>query len=202
MALIQDLKYALRMLVKDPGLSAVAVLALALGIGMNTTVFTCVNAVLIRGLPFADSHELLHLDLINRATRNEFPASWLEFDEWRQRTKTFSGLAAFRSSSMNVTETSRPPERVSGALVTPNLFALLRQPILFGRDFTEADGRKNAEPVAIIGHSLFKNRYGSDPKVIGTSIKVNETAVTIVGVMPEGMRFPQNHDMWRPLIPD
>src|SRR5688572_169528 len=112
MALIQDLKYACRMLVKDPGLSAVAVLALALGIGMNTTVFTCVNAVLIRGLPFADSHELLHLDLINRATRNEFPASWLEFDEWRQRTKTFSALAAFRSSSMNVTETSRPPERV------------------------------------------------------------------------------------------
>ena len=202
MALLQDVKYAARLLAKDPGFTAVAVLALALGIGMNTTVFTFVNAVLIRGLPFQDSHQLLHVDLRNTSSSNEFPASWPEFEEWRSRTKTFSGLAGFRSSSMNITETSRPPERASGALVTPNLFGLLRQQPHLGRDFNEQDGQKNAAPVLIIGHSLWKNRYGSDPNIVGQSIKVNEVACTIIGVMPEGMRFPQNNDMWRPLIPD
>nr|MBA2260641.1 ABC transporter permease [Acidobacteriota bacterium] len=176
MALLQDLRYAVRMLAKDPGFTAVAVLALALGIGMNTTVFTFVNAVLIRGLPFEDSHQLLHVDLRNTATSNEFASSWPQFDEWRSRTRTFTGLAGFRSASMNITETSRPPERAAGALVTPNMFGLLRQPAFLGRDFREEDGRKNAEPVVLIGHALWKNRYGSDRSVIGQSIKVNEVA--------------------------
>ena len=113
MALVQDVKYAVRMLLKEPGFTAVAVLALALGIGMNTTVFTFVNAVLIRGLPFEDSHQLLHVDLRNTSTSDEFPASWPEFEEWRSRTKTFSDLAGFRGASMNITETSRPPERAA-----------------------------------------------------------------------------------------
>ncbi|MBA2258983.1 MAG: ABC transporter permease [Acidobacteria bacterium] len=202
MAFLQDLRYAVRMLAKDPGFTAVAVLALALGIGMNTTVFTFVNAVLIRGLPFEDSHQLLHVDVLNTSTSDDSPASWPEFEEWKTRTKTFSDLAGFRSASMNITETSRPPERASGALVTPNMFGLLRQPVFLGRDFREEDGRKNGEPVVLIGHALWKNRYGSDRSVIGQSIKVNEVACTIIGVMPEGMRFPQNHDIWRPLVPD
>src|SRR6187401_1446974 len=122
---MQDVKYAVRMLFKEPGFTAVAVLALALGIGMNTTVFTFVNAVLIRGLPFEDSHQLLHVDLRNTSTSDEFPASWLEFQEWRSRTKTFSDLAGYRGASMNITETSRPPERAGGALVTANMFSLL-----------------------------------------------------------------------------
>ena len=202
MALMQDVKYAVRMLLKEPGFTAVAVLALALGIGMNTTVFTFVNAVLIRGLPFEDSHQLLHVDLRNTSTSDEFPASWLEFQEWRSRTKTFSDLAGYRGASMNITETSRPPERAGGALVTVNMFSLLRQPPYLGRDFREEDGRKNAEPVVLIGHGLWKNRYGSDPAIVGQSIKVNGVACTIIGVMPEGMRFPQNDDIWRALIPD
>jgi predicted permease len=202
MNVTQDLKYAFRMLVKDPGFTAVAVLALALGIGMNTTVFTFVNAVLIRGLPFEDSHELFHIDMRNTSSRDEFPASWPELDEWRQRTKTFRGLAGFRSWSMNVTEPNRPPERVSGALVTPNLFGLLRQQPFLGRDFRQEDGRKDAEPVVLMGYSLWKSRYNSDPSIVGQTIKVNEVACTVIGVMPEGMRFPNNNDMWRPMIPD
>ncbi len=202
MAVLQDLKYALRMFVKDPGFTAVAVLALALGIGMNTTVFTFVNAVLIRGLPFEDSHQLFHVDLRNTTNGDEFPASWPEYEEWRSRTKTFSALAGFRSQSMQVTETSRPPERISGARVTPNLFSLLRQPPFLGRDFREEDGRKSAEPVAILGYTVWKNRYGGDPAIVGQAAKINQVATTIIGVMPEGMRFPNNHDMWRPLVPD
>ena len=103
---------------------------------------------------------------------------------------------------MQVTENSRPPERVSGARVTPNTFSLLRQQPLLGRDFREEEGRKNAEPVAILGYTVWKNRYGSDQNIVGQTIKINQVATTIIGVMPEGMRFPNNHDMWRPLIPD
>jgi putative ABC transport system permease protein len=201
MALLQDLKFAVRLLVRDPGFTAVAVLALALGIGMNTTVFTFVNAVLIRGLPFQDSHQLLHIDLINTQTRSEFPASWPEYEEWRTRTKTFAELGGFRGFAANVSEQGRTPERIQAAMVTPNLFRILRQQPHLGRDFVDADRQQNAQPVVIIGYDVWKGRYNSDPKIVGHVIKVNEVASTIVGVMPEGMRFPNNHDLWRPLVP-
>lgn len=201
MALLQDLRFAARLLVKDPGFTAVAVLALALGIGMNTTVFTFVNAVLIRGLPFEDSHQLLHVDLRNTVTRSEFPASWPEYDEWRTRTTAFAQLGGYRPMSANVSEQGRTPDRIQAALITPNLFGMLRQQPHLGRDFNEGDGKQGATPVVLIGHDLWKNRYNSDPKIIGHVIKVNDVACTIVGVMPQGMRFPNNHDLWRPLIP-
>ena len=201
MAFWQDLRFAARLLVKDPGFTAVAILALALGIGMNTTVFTFVNAVLIRGLPFEDSHQLLHVDLRNTQTQAEFPASWPEYEEWKSRTKTFSELAAFRGMAANISEKERAPERVSGAMITPNMFRMLRQQPSLGRDFADADGQANAQPVVLIGHSLWKSRYSGDPNIVGHVIKVNDVVCTIVGVMPEGMRFPNNHDLWRPLVP-
>jgi putative ABC transport system permease protein len=200
--MLQDLRFAIRMLVKDPGFTFVAALALALGIGMNTTVFTLVNAVLIRGLPYEGSHELFHIDVRNTVTDDDAPASWPEYVEWRDRARSFSAMAGFRQASVNISETDRPPERVSGALMTPNTFGLLRvQPVL-GRDFQPEDGQPNAAPVVLIGHTIWANRYGSDPNVLGKVIRVNDVASTIVGVMPPGMRFPQNHDLWRPLIPD
>ena len=199
MALMQDLKFAARLLVKDPGFTAVAVLALALGIGMNTTVFTFVNAVLIRGLPYEDSHQILHVDLRNTVTNSDFSANWPEYQEWKSRTKTFSDLAAFRGASVNVVEPTRPPERIQAALITPNMFRLLRvQPIL-GRELADQDAAANATPVAVIGYAVWKNRYNSDPGVVGQVVKMNDVATTIVGVMPEGFRFINNHDLWRPL---
>ena len=201
MALLQDLRFAARLLVKDPGFTAVAVLALALGIGMNTTVFTFVNAVLIRGLPFEDSHQLLHVDLRNTQTQSEFPASWPEYEEWRTRSKTFAELAGFRGFAANVSESTRTPERIQAAMVTANMFRMVRQAPHLGRDFSDADGQQNAPPVVLIGYDVWKNRYNSDPNIVGHVIKVNDVACTIVGVMPKDMRFPNNHDLWRPLVP-
>ena len=201
MALIQDLKFAARLMVKDPWFTLVAVLALSLGIGMNTTVFTFVNAVLIRGLPYEDSHLLYHVDMRNMVTGDDFSASWPEYQEIKSRTKTFTEMAGFRGSSVNVTETSRPPERIPGAAVTPNLFRLLRVQPLLGRDFTERDAERNAPPTVLLGYSVWKNRYSSDPAIVGQVIKINNVATTIVGVMPDGFRFPNNNDLWRPLIP-
>src|SRR5919107_6149745 len=127
MAWLQDLRFAARLLVKDPGFTAVAVLALALGIGMNTTVFTFVNAVLIRGLPYEDSHQILHVDLRNTVTQSDFPASWPEYEEWRTRTRTFAQLGGYRPMSANISEVGRTPDRIQAAMVTPNLFGMLRQ---------------------------------------------------------------------------
>ena len=200
--MLQDLRFAVRMLVKDPWFTCVAALALALGIGMNTTVFTFVNAVLIRGLPYEDSHQLLHLDVRNTATGDDSPASWPEFVEWRDRARSFSEMAAFRSLNFNISETDRAPERVAGAQITPNLFSVLRVQPQIGRDFRADDGQASAPPVAIISHKLWKSRYGGDPTVIGKPIKVSEAAATIVGVMPENMHFPQSQDIWRPIVPD
>ena len=200
MALFQDVKFAARLMVKDPGFTAVAVVALALGIGMNTTVFTFVNAVLIRGLPYEDSHQILHVDLRNTATGSEFATSWPEYQEWKSRTRTFSDLAGFRGASVNIVEATRPPERIQAAAVTPNMFRLLRVQPHLGRDLTDEDAEPNAPPVALIGYSVWKNRYNADPNIVGQVAKMNDVATTIVGVMPDGFRFPNNNDLWRPLI--
>jgi predicted permease len=200
--MLQDLRFAGRMLVKDPGFSAVAILALALGIGMNTTVFTLVNAVLIRGLPYEASHEILHLDMRNTVTADQTVLSWPEYVELRDRTQSFSILAAYRNTSMTVVENTRPPERYQGAQVTPNMFRILRIQPHLGRLFSDAEGQPGADPVVIISHAVWTSRYGSDRNVIGQTIKVNDVASAIIGVMPPDMRFPQNQDVWRPLVPD
>jgi predicted permease len=198
----QDLRFAVRMLLKDRWFTLVAVLALALGIGVNTTVFTFVNAVLIRGLPFEDPEEIFIVNSRTMTEGQDGPVSYPDFEDMRAQTQTFSGLGAFQPSTLNVSDSGQPPERTAGALVTANTFSLLRQPPLIGRDFAPGEDRPEANPVVLLGHGVWKTRYGADPKVLGRVIKVNEIACTVIGVMPEGMKFPMNADMWRPLVND
>ncbi len=161
MTLLQDLRYAVRMLLKDPWFTAVAAMALGLGIGVNTTVFTFVNAVLIRGLPFDRPEEIVLLATRNTTgdADNSSPASWQEFEDWRAKSRSFSGLAAFRTQQFNVSDPDHPAERVSGAAVTANTFGLLRQQPFLGRDFAPGEDAAGAAPVVILGHSVWKNRY-------------------------------------------
>ena len=202
MGLAQDLRYAFRLLLKDKWFTLVAVLALALGIGVNTTVFTFVNAVLIRGLPFEDAKEIMYVGTRNTVTGDDDSASYPEFDDWRRQTRAFAGLAAYRGGTMNLSDPERPPERVAGAYVSANAFGLLRQRTLLGRDFAPGEDGKGAAPVVILGYRVWKNRFDANPAIVGRTIKVNEVACTVVGVMPDGMRFAFNHDVWRPLVPD
>ncbi len=202
MSIFQDLRYAGRMLVKDPWFTFVAVVALALGIGLNTTVFTLVNAVLIRGLPFDGADEIVLLATRNTTgdAENSSPASWREFEEWRSRAKSFAGVAGFLQGQMNISDPDHPAERVSGSSVSANTFRLLRQQPFLGRDFADGDDATGAAPVVVIGYQLWRNRYDRDPNAIGRPLKINEVTYTIIGVMPEGMRFPTNADLWRPLL--
>jgi putative ABC transport system permease protein len=202
MAILQDLRFAGRMLVKDPWFTLVAATALALGIGLNTTIFSFVNAVLIRGLPFDRSDEIAYVATRNttRGADDSSAASWREFQDWRARARSFAEIGAFIPGSMNVSDPDHPAERISGASVSANTFRLLRQQPFLGRAFTDGEDAAGAPPVVILGHQVWKNRYGSDPGVMGRTLKINEVSYTIIGVMPEGMRFPTNADLWRPLL--
>jgi predicted permease len=200
--MLQDLRFAIRMLVKDRWFTLVAVLALGLGIGVNTTVFTFVNAVLIRGLPYDDAERIVVVTTRNTTQQNPGVASYLDLEDWRAQSKSFSSLSCFQQASMNVTDSGHPPERTPGARVCANMFSLLGQPMHLGRDFLPHEDKKGAEPVVIIGYGVWKSRYGGDPNILGRPVKINGIAATIVGVMPEGVRFPSNADMWQPLVPN
>ncbi len=196
------LKYAVRTLIKDPWFTLVAVIALGLGIGVNSTVFTFVNAVLLRGLPFPNADEIVHLNSRNTAEGNSQGVSFPDFTDWRASARTFASLAAYQQMTMNISDSGHPPERASGVKVSTNAFSIIGERPIQGRDFTDGEDREGAEPVAILGYGIWKTRYGSDPGIIGKSIKINDVATVVIGVMAEGMKFPTNTDVWIPLVPD
>ena len=199
MSLLQDVRYAVRLLVKDKWFTLVAAIALALGIGVNNTVFTFVNAVLIRGLPFDDPDRIMSLGTRDARNRDR-GLSYLEFQDWRDGAKAFTGMAAFSGQTMNVSDEGRTPERFGGPYISGNAFKLIGEKPVIGRDFLPEDDRPGAPPVVMLGNGIWKNRYGSDPSVIGRTIKVNELPATVIGVMPEGFKFPINADLWIPAV--
>jgi putative ABC transport system permease protein len=202
MSLLHDLRFALRLLVKDRWFSAVAITALALGIGVNATVFTLVNAVLIRGLPFPEADRLYVLG-VKRATSTGGgePISRPDLLDWRSGTTSYEGLAAFIRSSMTVSDTRTAPEETPGVWISANMFDLLRQPMLFGRGFRRGDDEPGGERVVILGHTLWQSRYRGDRGVLGLSVRINGEPATVVGVMPPGIKFPTNAELWVSAIP-
>ena len=198
MNILQDLRFAIRLLVKDRWFTAVAVIALALGIGVNATVFTFVNAVLIRGLPFDDPDRIMSVGTRDARDRDR-GLSYLDFQDWRAAARSFSALSVFNGTTMNVSDEGRAPEQFGGPYISANAFKLIGQKPLLGRDFLPEDDRPGATAVVILGNGIWKNRYGSDPSVIGRSIKINGVPSIVIGVMPEGLKFPLNADLWQPL---
>ena len=178
--MLKDLRFALLLIVKERWYSAVAVVALALGIGLNATVFTLVNAVLIRGLPFKDSGQLYMLGS-QRKNGDRTGVSYADLRDWRSQTRAFTALAAFSGYGGNLSDDRSAPQQVRTATLTSNSFAMLgTQPIL-GRDFRPDDERKGSERVAILGYKLWKTRYSGDPSVVGTSLRINGQPTTIIG---------------------
>jgi putative ABC transport system permease protein len=196
---LQDLRFTLRLIAKDRWFSALGIVVLALGIGVNAIGFTIVNAAFLRGLPFKDSDRLYVLTWQGRPGRRN--VSHVELQDWRAQSRAFAGLAAFRNGPMNLSDDRALPEQARGTWITANTFALLGQQPLLGRDFAPADERQGADPVALVSHRVWKNRYGADPKVLGMPLRVNGQRATIVGVMPDGMNFPDNTEVWTPFIP-
>src|SRR5215475_10459525 len=193
----QDLRYGLRMLSKNPGFTLIAALTLALGIGANTAIFSVVNAVLLRPLPYAESERLVWLwDTIPQLPTA--PTSLPEFLDWKEQNRTFEHLAAFQSGNMFL-DAGDGTEDARVGLVTPEMFSLFRVNPIIGRTFTEEETLPGRFRVAVLSHSMWQNRFGSDPNVSGRTIQLNGAAYTIIGVMPPGFSYPDRAELWRPL---
>jgi len=200
-ALLQDVRYALRTLVKNPGFTAICLICLGLGIGANSTMFSVVDTVAIRPLPFADPDRLVALHTTNVANGIDTgSASYLDLQDWKERTHSFSSIVALAGRGLTLSDGAEP-ERFTGAAVTWDLFATLGvQPIL-GRQFRPEDDRPGAQPVVLLSHGLWQRRYASDPNVIGRSVTVNGQPHTVVAVMPPRFQFPEHAQLWITLTP-
>ena len=196
--MLRDVRYALQIIARERWYSAVAVLALSLGIGLNATVFTLVNAVLIRGLPFKDSGQLYMLGT-ERTNRSRTNVSLLDLEDWRSGQKTWTGLAAYVNNGFNLSDDKSVPQQVRGAGLSANAFSLLGTQPIVGRDFTPADELKGSEPVVLLGYKIWNTRYAGDRSVVGKTVRLNGKATTVIGVMPQGMEFPSNTEIWTPI---
>jgi predicted permease len=196
----RDVQYALRTLRTSPGFTAAAVLMLAVGIGVNASVFTITNAVLFKGFPSVVRNDrILYID----TQRNGFGCcvSYPDFADWRARATSFDGIGAVADLRFALTDNGGLPETYDASQITANTFTLVGQRPSLGRDFTPDDERPGAAPVAILTYRFWDRRYGKDPSILGRSIRINDVATTVVGVMPRGFSFPQNQDLWIPLVP-
>jgi putative ABC transport system permease protein len=196
----QDVRFAWRLIARDRWFSAAIVAALALGIGANTVGFTIVNATLLRRMSGENGDRLYMMSWRNRSggRPNVSPA---ELQEWRARSRSFSSIAAYADATANISDDSAPPDQARLTSVTSNTFATLGQQPLLGRDFAADDERPGAEPVVILGYRIWRGRYAGDAAILGQTLRVNGQPATIIGVMPDGMRFPDNADLWRPFVP-
>ena len=199
-SLFQDVRFAARLIRKERWVSAAAVAAIALGIGANTLGFTIVNAAFIRPFAFERAEELHAISW--RPTRGRrLPSSAIDLEDWRTRARSFREIGAASFGAINISDDHAAPEQTQGSSVTANLFDVLRQRPLLGRTFAEGEDRRGAEPVVIIGYDIWRNRFDRDPDVIGRILRINGTPATIIGVMPEGMKFHDNSELWVPYIP-
>jgi putative ABC transport system permease protein len=188
---LSDVRYGVRMLVRNPGFTAVAVLTLALGIGANTTMFSVVNAVLLRPLPFPAPERLMTVweGSINDPRRLNI-VSLPNYRDWKAGSQVFEGLALFDSAGRGYNLTGgAEPEQVSGVRVTASFFSVLGVPPLLGRTFRPEEEEPGGDRVVVLSHGLWKRRYGGDPSLVGQSISIDDQAYTVVGVMPPGFQF-------------
>jgi predicted permease len=198
--LLQDFRFGLRMMRKNPGFTAVAILTLALGIGANTAIFSVVNAVLLRSLPFHDAGGLVAIS----ETYPSIPdigASAADFSDWRTEARSLKELAAYNLTSYwnSTLIANGNAQEVHAAIVSYNLFPLLGITPAMGRNFLIQEDKLNNGPVAILSGEIWKTGFGSDPNILGRSVVLSQETFTVVGVLPLGIRFPQGVDVWVPL---
>lgn len=198
----QDLRFALRLLIKERWFSAAAIVAMALGIGANTLGFTIINAAFIRDFSF-DRADQLHAISWRPTRGRRLPASFVDLEDWRSQARSFTAIAGSAFGEINISDDHAAPEQTQGSWVTANLFDVLRQRPLLGRTFADGEDRRGAAPVVIISYDLWTKRYDRDPHVIDRVLKINGRPATIIGVMPEGMKFGENEGsaLWAPFVP-
>jgi len=201
--LIQDIRYGLRTSLRTPGAAAVALVALSLGIGANSAVFSVVNAVLIRPLPYKDPARLVVVweNKLSKGMRQE-PVSAADYRDFQEQNQVFEQIGAFQTQSSVLTGRELP-ERVEAAVVSPSIFQLLGMKPALGRSFANDEDQPAKNSVLILSDSLWRRRFGGDPKALGLPVRVDSKNYTIIGIAPPGFRLLDSpSELWMPYTPD
>jgi putative ABC transport system permease protein len=202
--LIQDLRFGIRMLLQKPGFTIVALIALALGIGANTAIFSVVNTILIRPLPYTESDKLVWIWEENPASDiKREPASGPNFTDWKNQNSVFENMTGFTKYNPILTE-SGEPERITGTIVSSSFFDVLKAQAAMGRTFLPEEDQKGKDKVVVLSQGLWQRRFGADPKILGNSIKLNGNSFTVVGIMPPSFENPlpgeqTKAELWVPI---
>jgi putative ABC transport system permease protein len=197
--IFQDVRFALRILMRSPSATAISLLALALGIGAVSCLFTTVNAILLKPLPFEDLDRLVRIwdtDPKHGATHNMVSAA--DFLDWREQSKSFKYMSALNYWGMNLTGID-DPQRLQGYVVSSAFFTALGMPPLMGRTFFENEEQPGQDETVVLSYGLWQRCFASDPKIVGKQLSLNGRAHTVVGVMPADFDFPLGTDIWKPL---
>ena len=198
----QDLRYGVRMLIKSPGFTVVAVVALTLGIAANTAIFSVVNSVLLRPLPYSEPARLMQLwETDARRGRNDIPASYPNFADWRAQKHAFEEVVAYADWTFNLTGAGEP-ERIRSAIVSSAFFSTLGIKPIRGRFFLSGEDEPGKDLVVVISESLWQRRFDSDPNIVGRSLNLDDKTFTVVGVIARGVQAPLLSDqteLWVPL---
>ncbi|HEX3253743.1 MAG TPA: ABC transporter permease [Pyrinomonadaceae bacterium] len=192
--MLQDLIYAFRWLRKNPGFTVLSVLMLAVGIGVNTAMFSVINAVLLQPLPFPEADRIVWMNESGPEIKNR-QLSYPNFLDWRQRNQVFESMALFRGWSVNLTGTDKP-ENLDARIVTADYFKVMRATPMLGRDFTAADDQPGAAPVVLISYGFWQHRFAGDPSIIGREILLDDKAHTVIGVAPPDFTHHGPPPLW------
>lgn len=192
--MLQDLIYGLRWLRKNPGFTVLSVLMLAVGIGVNTAMFSVINAVLLRPLPYLEPDRIVWMNESGSEIQNRM-VSYPNFVDWRARNRVFESMSTIRGFWVNITGTDRP-ESVASRMVTSEYFKVMRATPILGRDFTPDDDKPGAAPVTLISYGTWQQRYAGDPNIVGKQILLDDKPHTIIGVMPESFAHHGPPPLW------
>src|SRR6266850_6151639 len=202
----QDVRVGLRILFKEKSFCFLAVLVLALGICGVTTQFTVVNAFVLRGFSFPHSEQLMGVGLIdpqgtpqNNNFGNGNIPSGQDYEDLRAAQQSFAMMAAYLNGSTINVSYKNNPQRYTGGYVTEDFFRIVGVAPIMGRDFTADYNNPGAEKTTILGHEIWQRDFGGDPNIVGQSVRINGRAATIIGVMPQGFKFPVSEQLWVPL---
>ena len=201
-SLITDIRYGIRSLLQQPGFTVIAVVTLTLGIGANTAIFSVVNTLLLRPLPFTDPDRLVQVWEANiKRGQNTMDVSYPNFADWRDQNQVFEQIAAYTDRTFNLTGTAEP-EQVQGAIVSPSLFPLLGIKPMLGRVLLPEEDHPNKVFSVVMSERLWRRRFNSDPQIIGQTIRLNSESFTVVGVVPnitDLFDLPTDTEVWIPI---
>ncbi|MFC1544474.1 ABC transporter permease, partial [Gemmatimonadota bacterium] len=196
---LMDLRHSARMLFKHPMLTVTCVVTISLGIGLTTTMFSVINGSIWEQLPYDDADRLMIIARTNLTqSQSRMGVSIHDFEDWRSRQTTFEDITAWYGGTINLNNEGETPIRYQGAFIVPSAFDLIGVPPLMGRVFTDEERLPEAASVIVLSYRVWQARFGGDPEILGSTVRVNGLPTTVIGVMPEGYAFPNQEDVWVP----